>query len=208
MRLTFDRAGFPMIMIRGVGAFHLWPVTKFQFRQFMAETDRYGEAWYAGPVGLNGPVEPDACTGENVEKLFITGIRPSEALDFARWLGEDYDLPTEEEWCEFYRTVEKQYFNLRLSPYGLCPEAVALGKRLGAFLRKPLRFTFLNDGIVEWVKTGEDYAGRGAPRDSFFPNVWNPLDDSIKIISKEERVFYFGCRLIRRYPERFAELVD
>ncbi len=55
-QLTFDKAGFPMLRVRKVGAFHLWPVTKFQFEQFMSETGRYGDKWYDSILSLNKPV--------------------------------------------------------------------------------------------------------------------------------------------------------
>jgi hypothetical protein len=196
-QLTFDKTGFPMLRIRKLGAFHLWPVTKCQFEQFMSETDRYGDKWYDSIRCLNEPISFENLSEGNYERLFMTGILPREAMDFARWLGEDFDLPTEEEWKKFYRVV-KSLFDIRLSPYGLSDSAVALGRKIDEFLHTPLTFSFLQGGVVEWLKGEKGYVGRGTPRDSFFPNAWNPLNDSIRAIDRKERIFYFGFRLIRR----------
>ena len=198
-QLTFDKAGFPMLRVRKVGAFHLWPVTKFQFEQFMSETGRYGDKWYDSILSINEGISFENLSEGNYERLFMTGILPGEAMDFAGWLGEDFDLPTEGEWKKFYRAV-KNLFNIRLSPYGLSDPAVTLGRKIDEFLNTPLTFSFLKGGVVEWLKGEKGYVGRGAPRDSFFPNAWNPLNDSIRAIDRKERIFYFGFRLIRREP--------
>jgi formylglycine-generating enzyme required for sulfatase activity len=198
-QLTFDKTGFPMLRVRKVGAFHLWPVTKCQFKRFLSETDQYGDKWYDSILSLNEPISFENLSESNYERLFMTGILPREAMDFAGWLGEDFDLPTEAEWKKFYRTV-KNLFNIRLSPYGLSDSAVTLGQKIGGFLRTPLTFSFLQGGVVEWLKGEKGYVGRGSPRDSFFPNAWNPLNDSIHAIDRNERIFYFGFRLIRRKP--------
>jgi hypothetical protein len=80
----------------------------------------------------------------------------------------------------------------------LSPPAVVIREKTGKFLRTPLAFSFLQGGVVEWVKEGSRCAGRGAPRSSFFPNAWNPLEDSIRVIDSNERIFYFGFRLIKK----------
>jgi formylglycine-generating enzyme required for sulfatase activity len=198
IRITFDKMGFPMARVRKVGSFHLWPVTKFQFRRFMEETGQYGGKWYEPLSAMNPETLYKDCNKVNYEGLFMTGILPEEALAFAKWLGEEYDLPTDEEWQAFYSAVKRHKFGIRLSPYGLNADAVALGNTLSRFLRTPLVYTFLHEGVVDWVRAGDGYNGRGAPRDGFFPNVWNPEEDVIKVIDVEERIHYFGFRLIKR----------
>ncbi len=198
--LTADEKGFPLGKVRNVGAFHLWPVTKFQFNQFIAEkkSTKYDKKWKEEVLALNPVTEPECIDESNYEQLFMTGILPNEALEFARWMGPDYDLPTPEEWLEFYNNVAGQMFNFRLSQYLLCDEAKKLSGRLPRFLRTPLAFTLLENGVVDWVKKGNRFMGRGSPRESFFPNAWNPEKDTIQLIDTNERIFYFGFRLIKR----------
>lgn len=198
--LTADEKGFPLAKVRNVGAFHLWPVTKFQFYHFMGETasPKYGKNWNKDVTEKNPPIAAQSVNETNYEQLFMTGVLPKEALEFARWIGPDYDLPTESEWIEFYKAVNGQMFNFRLSQYYLCDEAKVLAKALPLFLNNPLTYSFVHDGLVEWVKKGNRFMGRGSPRDDFFPNAWNPEKDTIQIINNKERIFYFGFRLIKR----------
>ena len=187
-----------MVVMRGVGTFHLWPVTKFQFEQFMSENNRYGDEWYEKILSLNKRISYRNFSGIDYERLFITGVLPHEAIAFARWLGKGFDLPTEAEWKKFYKAISNVVFDSHSQPSALSTPAVTLWKRRAGFLQTPLEFSCLQGGVVEWVKGENRYAGRGAPRYSFFPNAWNPPDDSIRVIDKKERIIYFGFRLIKR----------
>jgi hypothetical protein len=198
IRITYDKTGFPMLRLWRVGAFHLWPVTKIQFKQYITECDRHGDEWYKSVCSINEPISAEAFDEENFERLFMTGIFPGEALDFARWLGDGYDLPTEEEWKKLYHAVNGHLFNFRLSQYALSAPASIMREKFSRFLRTPLAFSFLQEGLVEWVKGETGYVGCGAPRDSFFLNAWHPPDDVIRTIDNSERIFYFGFRLIKR----------
>lgn len=198
IRILYDKTGFPLLKVWRVGAFHLWPVTKIQFRQYMAESGKYGDEWYQSVCSINEPVSPETFSQDNYERLFMTGVLPVEALDFAHWLGEGFDLPTEEEWKKLYYAVNGHLFNFRLSQYALSAPASLLQEKFSRFLRTPLAYSFLQEGVVEWVKGEKGYVGCGAPRDSFFLNAWNPPDDVIRTIDSRERIFYFGFRLIRR----------
>lgn len=205
IRLTLEKTGFPMAVVTDVGDFHLWPVTKYQFEQFMSESDKYDDKWYHSILSLNQPIPYNSFSEKNYERLFMTGILPAEAIDFARWLGDHFDLPTGEEWKKFYCAINNEV-DIFLSPYGLSTPAITIREKMAGFQRTPLKYSFLQEGIVEWVKEKKDkeynrFAGRGAPRASFFPNTWNPLDDSIQVININQRIFYFGFRLIRRYSK-------
>jgi hypothetical protein len=203
-KLIVDKTGFPLAVVPGIGAFHLWPVTKFQFEQFMSETDRYGDNWYESILSLNKRISFKYFSKDNYEKLFMTGILPGEALEFAGWLGDNFDLPTEEEWKTFYRFIDDQA-DIRF-PTGLAAPALAIRQGFGKFLHTPKELSLLQGGVLEWVKgvkghKGDNhYVGRGVPRPSFHPNAWSPLDASIKGIDTNERVFFFGFRLITRNP--------
>lgn len=200
IRITFDNKGFPMARVRKVGAFHFWPVTKYQYKQFLDDTGQKDTPAYTEMLELNPEIDLQQCCTDNYEGLFITGIKPEEALAFAQWMGDEYDIPTLEEWLALYNAAKAHKFMIRLSPYGLNPEARAVNQQLKFVHDTVLNYTFLNNGIVEWIKNGSEYSGRGAPRDTFFPNVWNPEEDDIKVISPEYRLAYFGFRLIKRAP--------
>jgi Sulfatase-modifying factor enzyme 1 len=202
IRLTFDKHGYPMAGIRKVGAFHLWPITRMQYKQFLLDTGKAEEDWFkAGEPKINH----ENATQDNYESLFVTRILPQEALEYAQWMGEDYDIPSQEEWQALFKAVKRQTFRFRLSPYGLSPEANALKKSLLTFVRAPIKFSFLDDGLVEWVKGETQFLGRGAPRDTLFPNVWNPEKDTIRVIDVNERISYFGFRLIKRPPALLSQ---
>lgn len=187
-----------MAAVPGVGVFHLWPVTKFQFEQFMWETNRYGDKWYDSILSLNKRISYRFFSETDYERLFITGILPEEAMDFARWMGEGFDLPSAAEWEKFYQFMNNRKGLCLPLHLDLSPPASAVKQKAGKFLHTPLAFSFLQGGVVEWLKESSRFAGRGAPRSSFFPNAWNPLEDSIRVIDINERIFYFGFRLIRR----------
>lgn len=202
IKLIVDKTGFPLAAVPGVGAFHLWPVTKYQFEQFISETNRYGDNWYESILSLNKRISFKYFSQDNYENLLLTGILPDEALDFARWLGDSFDLPSEEEWNIFYRFIDNQT-NIRF-PTGLSIPALTMGQRLGKFLPTPKELSLLQGGVLEWVKGdeahkgGRQYVGRGVPRSSFYSNAWSPLDASIKGINTKERVYFFGFRLMNR----------
>jgi len=204
IKLIVDKTGFPLAVVPGIGAFHLWPVTKFQYEQFMAETNSCGDNWYESILSLNKRISFKYFSEDNYEKLFITGILPGEVLEFARWMGDNFDIPTEEEWKIFYRFIDNQA-DIRF-PTGLAAPASAIRQGLGKFLHTPKELSLLQGGVLEWVKGVEGhkgdnrYVGRGLPRFSFCPNAWSPLDASIKVIDTQERVFSFGFRLITRNP--------
>ncbi len=78
------------------------PVTKIQFERFLAESHNLGDDSYKEALRLNPSVSHQQFTPDNREQLFVTGILPQEALNFARWMGNEFDLPTVEEWRFIY----------------------------------------------------------------------------------------------------------
>lgn len=187
MLISFDKTGFPLVVAEGVGVeVHLLPITKTQFAKFAVES----------PFSLAEPV-----TAKNYETLFAGGILADEALDFARWLGEGFDLPTVDEWRAIYRFLKKtplpQY---NLSAELVDGEAGAILDTLADLLdpNSMLDFSLMRGGLVEWVRHGETLAGLGAPRPEFHPNLWEPLRHTVTPIRPAERLPYFGLRLVRR----------
>lgn len=194
MKIRADRTGFPLLEVKELGLISIWPVTKVQFECYMSEPNLYGDNWYESLLKLNPRMSCRDIDSACYERLFLTGIRPDEALQFANWLGEDFDLPTIEEWRSFYRISQK----MRVPDAGVPSLSVDATSIWGSFgVKKTLRdFTLMREGLVEWVRDGSEYVGVGLPRSSFLANAYNPLND--KILRIEERVFCFGFRLIRR----------
>jgi hypothetical protein len=66
-------------------------------------------------------------------------------------------------------------------------------------------FCLFHGGLVEWVRHGESWVGLGAPRPEFHPHLWNPLTHEVKPIRPDERLPYFGLRLVRRGEHYLAD---
>jgi hypothetical protein len=179
----------------------LLPVTKWQFEQFIAKTRKFNRSQYKAMLALNPGLPPEELTMDARERLFLTGILPEEVQAFARWLGEDFDIPTAEEW----RAVNRA---LRLTPmptHNLLSElveepAATIVAKLSTLLQPYSIFdlALMDNGLVEWVRLGQDWVGLGAPRPEFHPNLWDPFDHEVKTIQPDERLPYFGFRLVRR----------
>ena len=202
MLISFDKTKFPLVVVEDVGVeVHILPVTKVQFEQFMAETGSFSVERYEAMLGLNPAVGFDSFTPENRERLFVTGILPGEALDFAHWLGEGYDLPTVTEWRKLLAALRReppprqhQLTDLIEAPSDTILERL----ETQLHIRSMLDYTLMRGGLVEWVWQDKRPAGLGVPRPQFHPNLWNPLVNVVKPLRPDQRIPYFGFRLIRR----------
>ena len=202
MLISFDRTNFPLIAVEEVGIeAHLLPVTKCQFEQFLAEAGEVSRSHYRQMLRLNPAIPPEELTPDNREQLFVTGILPAEAQAFAEWLGEGFDLPTVKEWRAIYSALR-----WTLPPrHDLAAELVA--GVTGAILAKltdqispcfMLDLALMREGVVEWVRHDDGWVGLGAPRPQFHPNLWDPLNHEVRPMQLDERLPYFGFRLVRR----------
>jgi formylglycine-generating enzyme required for sulfatase activity len=202
MLLTFDRTNFPLLAIEEADVeIHLLPVTKWQFEQFVAEAGPLEQARYQKLLALNPAINPDRFSAEERERLFVTGILPSEAQTFARWLGQGFDLPTVKEWRAVYAALKRT----SLPRHDLAADLAdsPAGTIVAQFTRQMLSYllvdiSLMRGGLVEWVRRERRWVGLGAPRPSFQPNLWDPLNHEIKPLRPNERLPYFGFRLIRR----------
>lgn len=202
MLFSFDRTNFPLIAIERVGIeVHLLPITKWQFEQFLADSGVVYRSRYEEMLALNAAVEPALFSVDEPEPLFVSGVLPDEALAFARWLGEGYDLPTRKEWRTIYNILR----TTGLPRHGLTSDLVegVAGELLDKFAAHPHVHTMLDvalmgRGLVEWVRHETKLIGLGAPRPEFHPNLWDPSSNEVHPINPDERVFYFGFRLVRR----------
>jgi len=197
----YDKTGFPIILLDNF-SIHLTPVARVQLETFANETGSFIEL-----SQLNPTTSYDELDSDSYERLFVTGITPEEALAFAKWLGDDFDLPTLDEWHDVYRRLQSTFIELPQPTsepasaffsklYALLPRIRYL--RDSSFKHVGLELALMRGGLVEWVSSGDEYIGVGAPRNIFHPNTWNPLKDEIRPIRIEQRIHFFGFRLVRR----------
>ena len=202
MLLSPDKTGFPLLVIPDVELeVHLLPVSKLQIEQFIAETTGSGTAWYQELLTLNPAPTQNAVDLGNREQFFISGVRPAEACAFARWLGDGFDLPTAAEWRAIYHSFQNERFPSGSIFFDWATEPVnrLVKKLLEHHPRRNMReITLMRGGLVEWVRKNDAWIGLGAPRPSFYPNLWNPAHNHVKPIHSERRMRYFGFRLVRR----------
>ncbi len=202
MLISRDRTNFPLIAIEEAAVeVHLLPVTKAQFEPFVADILEANEAGYQEMLTLNPGVYPMAFTAENREQLVVRGILPDEALAYAHWLGEGFDLPTVSEWRTVLAALTQVPPPRHLAPADWLDGAARLiVEKISAQL--PIRtmadLSLLRGGLVEWVWQDRALVGLGAPRPEFHPNLWDPHLNVIEPNRLEERIPYFGFRLVRR----------
>ncbi len=196
MRIVVDKTGFPFLEIDNLGAFGLWPVTKIQYERHISETNSFGDKLYDVIVKMNPRVSTNEINKENYEGVFITGITPQEAINYANWIGPGFGLPTIDEWRKFYMTIKDESIPV-YTLSGLSIKATDIWNHLYKRMKKMRDFALFEGGLVEWVTEKDKYVGVGKPRQHFHPNTYDPQKDSIKPL--KERIYYFGFRLIKRY---------
>lgn len=202
MLISFDKTNFPLVVVEEAGIeMHLLPATKTQFEQYVQETGPVNRSRYEEMLALNPAVSHANFNAEEREKLFVTGVLPNEALKFAEWLGEGFDLPTVKEWRAALAALRRVPPPRRSLITDLIEgPADDILERLEEqiHIRSLLDYTMMRDGLVEWVWQHKSLVGLGAPRPEFHPNLWDPLYNEIKPLHLDVRVPYFGFRLVRR----------
>ncbi len=202
MLISFDKTGFPLLVLEGMGVeMHLLPITKRQYEQYLAKAGWGARALYKKMLALNPAVAPADFGLTNRERLFVSGILPQEALAFARWLGPGFDLPTVAEWRQIYTLLQR----MMLPQHNLTADVVKgeAGLVLQTLLSQldplvMLDLSLMRGGLVEWTRQEGTWVGMGSPRPHFQSNLWNPPDDIITPLQPDERLPYFGFRLLRR----------
>lgn len=213
MQFCFDRTGFPLVDLPDLEVqVHLLPVSKVQLERFLMEPNEFDDAWYETLLRVHGRVSYRRFSENERERVFVGGILPLEAVAFAQWLGPDFRLPTVIEWRKVYKRMEQLPIE-ESTWHALLEACSAPAKDILEQLRNQmcphrwLELSLLTGGLVEWVVAEsateqERYAGLGKPRRSFQPGVWNPLQDIIRPVSLEQRVSYFGFRLVETKKRR------
>ena len=154
MLLSDDKTGFPLLVVEEAAVeVHLLPITKLQFAQFMDESQAVAPKKYQEMLAGNLAVSHEQFLAEEREQLFVTGVLPAEALAFARWLGDGFDLPTLEEWRAIYAALRReppprhqQLHDLVTGAAGVILRKV--GEQLHA--RTMRDFSLMSGGLVEW----------------------------------------------------------
>lgn len=213
-----DPTGYPLVWISAIDAYVGWlPVTKIQFEYFLcAQPDnRFDADWYEKVLALNPRISPHQIRPKNYWQAFMTGIVPSEAESFVDWCGDDYRLPTLEEWFDIYEALKLQ------PPAG--PEIVgqmgALSERAAELIRRVTESSdsvlteagyqktmadslLMRLGVMEWVehrRDGMEWGGMGETPSSFHGSLFTPDNGSPSVPHHpEERLYYYGMRIIYR----------
>jgi hypothetical protein len=212
MQFSCDRTGFPLVAVPALALeVQVLPVTKVQFERFIAEPNAFGDVWYEEVLALNPRVSSRRFTVESRERLFLTGILPEEALAFAKWMGEGFDLPTVAEWRAIYAALAAEAAPLRhliglLSERGTILACDLLSRVGTAHPPSLLDLSFMQGGVVEWVRQGNTWTGLGAPRPEFHPNLWNPQIDEVRPLRAGARVPFFWFSVGAEVPSMIRAL--
>jgi hypothetical protein len=208
MRWSFDRVGFPMMMVRNPPLrVHVLPVMKVQYERFLAEPGAYGDGWYEQVLA----VSPRGCWRdariEEYESLLMTATLLNEWTAFGKWLGPGFGLPSTDKWRALDRALAAAPFNhdelkeLQDRPE-LHPAANAMLSLIVARCRPRDwgRLMLFRGGVLEWVRHRDGFGGLGAPRPEFQAVIVNPQrDDPVRPV-REGRFRFFGARMIDTSP--------
>lgn len=218
-KIITDRMGFPMLKVDDINAYiHFYPVTKIQFEYFLTSvlSKDFDETWYDEILQLNPRISPSQVRYDNYWNAFITGVMPKEAIRFAEWCGDNFDVPTLEEWCKAYKSLKEQPTLLideifeAINPK---PRVRTLLERLEdapkrQMQRLGLELTidyqmFLRRGVIEWVLdplARSPWGGMGKLNRNFQALATNPdmCEPTQPRDPENSRLFYYGFRLIKR----------
>jgi len=212
-----DRTGFPVLELPQLGwAVHLFPVARVQWERFLAEPGSFGDSWYEEVLNVSPRVSWRQVNLNTYEQLFMAGVQPEEVERFAGWLEEGFQLPSMEIWREIDRYLLEEAIDAEfLVQLQDAPKLHANAARLLKFLldgRQPRtwnQLALMRDGLLEWVRCGpRSFGGLGAPRQEFHALLMNPQQHAPVKPLKNERLRYFGCRLVRPSRVRGAILAN
>lgn len=219
LKVDTDRCGFPIVWIDSIDAYLHWlPVSKVQFEYYLcAATDgRLDDKWYEGILELNPRITPAAVRRRNYWQSFLTGILPDEAQRFARWCGEDYELPSLSDWFSAYEALREQppvEVNWQEQVPAVKPRILKLLEQVEKVSREIAKAAgaprsladqmLMRYGVMEWVEVQnkrQTWGGMGQMVRDWVGLLVRP-DKGIPVIPRNpevERVHYFGFRLLRR----------
>lgn len=216
-----DKAGFPMLWVEEIGAYLHWlPVTKVQFETYMCAQPEttFDEVWYHQALDLNERVSPGAVTDKNFWKAFMTGVTPGEAQKYAGWCGDEFSVPSNEDWFAAYKALQGKAVELTFADeLTKIPARVRqLLKTMDTASKKVARSQNISErtlamqmmmryGVLEWVEFSSNtrnstgWGGMGEPLRTFHAQVNSVERGQVSTpLNIENRMFYYGFRLIRR----------
>jgi len=214
--IKLDKTGFPMIWVEEIKAYIHWlPVTKVQIEYFLCDSPvnkDFNESWYNELLELNRRVSPRQAKKKDYWQLFLTGIQPEEAQAFAEWCGENYRLPTIDEWNKTYRSIRNVAavgslpadLNLTGRSKAIAEKINEIGierYRINPTERKLVDQLMMRYGVMEWVEVSNNaynWGGMGQPDPGFQSMIRTPDNGTPEIPrdAKKNRLRYYGFRLI------------
>ncbi len=223
-KFILDKAGFPMIWVdKPLSAYIHWlPITKIQFEVFMCDSPSsdFSDTWYREVLALNPRVSPKVVTKKNYWNSLLTGIKPSEAENYANWCAGDEDewlLPSLEDWNFAYKALKQlpplkdPFKDITFDSGAKMAGRVEL--LLGKFdaivesLHKEKYSLadqmFMRYGVMEWVqhesRGQHEWAGMGQPITGLQAILRTPESaPQTPKNSTSDRFHYYGFRLIKR----------
>ena len=204
---TLDASGFPMIYVPPInGYLSLFPLSKVQLETLLASKRdrRYNDSWYQELLNVLPRTTFSKLGYQSYERLFVTGILPTEVLDITPWLGGEVTVPDSNAWRTAYRWMSKQSVSILPSELNqrLHPSARRLWLALVKHLQPQtiLQLSLMKNGIIEWIDDGSStWAGLGKTRPEFYPSFYDPLRDNPMLpVSQNRRNKLFGVRFLRR----------
>lgn len=202
-----DPLTFPVIHCPPLGlGVSLLPVMRVQFEYFLGGPTRFPPEAYEEIE----QIAPRASwrTAPASVGVFLGGIRPQEAEQFARWIGHGFRLPTSLEWRDLDRAFENA--GDKLGPIRKIandsrahPAARAvLEQALGGKAPNWRMVSGFESGLLEWV-VDEDGIHRllGRPSASLIRVVHNPQVHPAIEPTSANRHRAFGVRLVCPWPK-------
>ena len=178
--IEFDKTGFPLIGRSDWNySISLFPVSKYQFERFMIEEgingSLYTDAWYRELLKKNPRASwKNWMHGhEHPWELFLTGVKPEEINPFLRYLGKNFTLPTVEQRLELLRSSEEIHQIDKQKLISLCKDKAA--PPVAYWVEKGL-FPLVRQGLLETVKTDNNYRYIGKPWQGLHNQTWSPED--------------------------------
>lgn len=219
LKWKVDRSGFPIVWVDKIRAYLHWlPVSKVQFEYFLcAATDgRFDDKWYDRILELNPRVTSASVRPRNYWQSFLTGILPEEAQRFARWCGEDYELPALSDWFDAYEFLrdqppvevnwQEELPEIKPRIHKLLDQVERVSVEIAAKTKVTRTLAdqmMMRHGVMEWVElqgNRQSWGGMGQLVPDWVGLLFRP-DKGVPVMPREpdiERIHYFGFRLLRR----------
>ncbi len=218
-KFKLDRAKFPMVYVDVIDAYIHWlPLSKIQFEYFLCAVpdSQFGENWYGEILQLNPRISPGIVRTDNYWKALLSGLLPEEVQRFARWCGDEYIIPSLDDWFTAYKWLKSQPPEPPdiVDQMGLLQDRVrTLLRRIDSESAKAFKEAgyertladqmLMRLGMLEWVEcTGQTarWGGMGQLNPRFHGFLFRPDNGqpSHPVNPETDRLHYYGARLLRR----------